>query len=89
MIAFLKLLVRKMLLLNLIFFSLSRTNLSRHVLNSSRKISNDMLEISSSVSLVPFETVLNRTFYSSNSKKFWVTFCKCRTKNSHDHFMMV
>ena len=55
-----------MLLLNLIFFSLSGVNLSRYVLNSSGKISKQSFEISSSFSKVPSENVLNLTFYSSD-----------------------
>ena len=55
-----------MLLLNLTFFSLSGANLSRYLLNSSGKISSESLEISSSFSKVPFENVINLTFYSSD-----------------------
>ena len=73
-----------MLLLNLIFFSLSGVNLSRYVLNSSGKISKQSLEISSSFSKVPSENVLNLTFYSSD-----IYLLQCRTKNNHEYFMMV
>ena len=57
MIAFLKLLVMKMMLLNLIFFSLCGAKLAGHVLNSSRKISNKLFEISSTTMDIIFSKI--------------------------------
>ena len=72
----------------LILFSLRVVNLWKHVLNCLIERWNEFFEIASSYLLSPIETVLNQTFIAAIVKGFALSFCKCRTKNSHDHSVM-